>query len=174
METSYDNVCTERMLVVAAKKGDTKAFAKLYETVYLDLYRFALYTMKHNQDAEDMVSETVILAYENICKLRKVDAFRSWIFKILINNCKKKWCRKEVQTQELQEIEAVKEEDVGARQDIKNALAELTDEERYIIALSVFGGYNSKEIGGILKLKNSTIRSKLSRGLEKMSLKLSS
>ena len=44
----------------------------------------------------------------------------------------------------------------------------LNEEEQAIIGLSVFGGYNSKEIGQILGLKDNTVRSKKVRALEKM------
>ena len=57
---------------------DAIAFKELYKTVYQDLYRFALCMMHHPQDAEDAVSEAVLSAYENIHKLRKESAFRSW------------------------------------------------------------------------------------------------
>lgn len=39
-----------------------------------------------------------------------------------------------------------------------------------IVGLSVFGGYQSKEIGEMLKLKSGTVRSKRSRALSKMSV----
>ena len=62
----------------------------MYETVYRDLYRYALCLMKNPQEAEDAVSEAVVAAYENIHKLKKEEAFRSWIFTILTNKCKKR------------------------------------------------------------------------------------
>ena len=46
-----------RELVRQAKKGKREAFAKLYETVYEDMYRFALYVLKDREDAEDAVAE---------------------------------------------------------------------------------------------------------------------
>ncbi len=39
---------------------DTKTFAQMYETVYQDLYRFALCMLRNPQDAEDAVSEAVV------------------------------------------------------------------------------------------------------------------
>ena len=45
---------------------------------------------------------------------------------------------------------------------------EMNEEEQAIIGLSIFGGYNSKEIGKILGLKDNTVRSKKVRALEKM------
>ena len=55
---------SELALIRRAHKGDVKAFSELYARIYVELYKFALYTMKHPQDAEDAVSEAVIAAYE--------------------------------------------------------------------------------------------------------------
>ena len=52
-------------------KCSIKKFSEMYETVYRDLYRYALCLMKNPQEAEDAVSEAVIAAYENIHKLKK-------------------------------------------------------------------------------------------------------
>ena len=41
-------------------KCDAAAFAGMYETIYKDLYRYALCMMRNPHDAEDVVSETVI------------------------------------------------------------------------------------------------------------------
>ena len=81
---------TNVFLVKRAKKGSTEAIAQLYEQIYIDLNRFALYTIVHKQEAEDVVSETVIAAYENLPQLRNEKAFHAWIFKILVNICNKK------------------------------------------------------------------------------------
>ena len=51
-------------------KCSIKKFSEMYETVYRDLYRYALCLMKNPQEAEDAVSEAVIAAYENIHKLK--------------------------------------------------------------------------------------------------------
>ena len=55
---------------------------------------------------------------------------------------------------------------------VKEVFWELKDEERLIVALSVFGGYTGKEIAGILEKNPSTIRSKYRRALKKMREKL--
>lgn len=74
-----------------AKSGDTEAFAELYRSIYADLYRFALYTLKNPADAEDAVSETVMDAFTSIRKLRSETAFKAWIFKILSVKCKQRF-----------------------------------------------------------------------------------
>lgn len=143
-------------------------FTQLYETVYRDLYRFAYYTLRNRQDAEDVVSETVLSAYEQFTRLRDINSFRPWIFKILTNQCKRQlklYVNKNLPLDEqIIPYEADKEESI----DIQNALFSLSEEERIIVSLSVYGGYNSKEIAHLVKRNANTVRSKLSRALDKM------
>lgn len=79
-----------RELAERARNGDQEAFAGLYREVYEDLYRFALYVLKNPHDAQDAAAETVADAYASVGKLRKPEAFRPWIFKILTNKCKRR------------------------------------------------------------------------------------
>lgn len=153
---------------------DAKTFAQMYETVYVDLYRFALCMMRSRQDAEDAVSDAVVAAYENIGKLREEKAFRNWIFTILSNTCKKKLknaAREQSASGEAYSLirsEEKEEPDMGLAVDVRKAFFLLEEEEQTIIGLSVFGGYNSQEIAAALKLNPNTVRSKRSRALQKM------
>ena len=151
---------------------DAHTFAQMYETVYIDLYRFALCLMKNKQDAEDAVSEAVIKAYENIWKLKDEKAFKSWIFTITANTCKmrlKDSAKKKSKSIEEIEMNVIAEEvDYGMSVDVRRAFTVLNEEEQTIIGLSVFGGYSSKEIGKMLNIKDATVRSKKLRALEKM------
>ena len=80
---------TDWIFVQQAKKGDSHAFARLYEIYYKDLYHFGLYYTKDSITAEDAVSSAVLKAFEQLHKLRKNDAFKSWLFQITANECKK-------------------------------------------------------------------------------------
>ena len=158
-------------------KCDAKQFAEMYKNIYKDLYKFALCIMKDPHDAEDAVSETVVKAYGNITPLQKEEAFKSWIFRILINTCNKKYLKE--QKNKKVEFESYFGEDVVAPEqdysmalDVRNAFAILSEEEQMIIGLSVFGGYKSSEIGQVLHLNENTVRSKRSRALGKMSIVL--
>lgn len=153
---------------------DTKKFAGMYEGIYIDLYRFSLCMMKNAPDAEDAVSEAVLAAYENIQKLRDEKAFKSWMFTILSNTCKKKLKenekRKKSESEETEKYpDDFKEQaDYGLALDVRRAFFILSEEEQEIVALSVFGGYTSKEIAVMLKSNANTVRSKRSRALSKM------
>lgn len=147
-------------------------FAQMYEAVYKDLYYFALCMMKDTQEAEDMVSASVVAAYENIRRLKDPNAFKSWIFTILANTCKKRLGMRAKQREKEQPLPRQEEPsvapDYGIAVDVRKAFFILSEEEQEIIALSIFGGYNSKEIGQMMKLNPNTVRSKRSRALEKM------
>lgn len=156
-----------KTLVKAAKKGDRHSFAVLYSSIYKDLYRYALFTLRSEQDAEDCVSEAVIDAYRTIGNLKNEDAFKAWFFKILCAKCKKKI--KEYYNLPYQEINYFSDfTSVDSSIDLKKAFFTLCDEDRMIISLTLFGGYSSKEISKILKMNSNTVRSRYSRALEKL------
>ena len=161
-------------LAQKARERDPKAFASLYEMVYQDMYHMALYTLRNPQDAEDAVSETVADAYAGIHNLRDAEAFRGWIFKILSNKCKrrlKEYLNKPVELgEELTDSVSLEmyTPDPDENMQVREAFFRLGEEERLIVAMKVFGGYQSKEIGAILHKSHNTVRSKLSRALEKM------
>ena len=143
-------------------------FMELYESVYKDLYRLAYYYLGNSQDAEDMVSETVLKAYEKFDSLHKKEAFKSWIFKILVNQCRdflrKKASRRTVELVNEKAFEPDMMDNVIA-QDI---LSILSEEERQIVALVVLGGYKQEEISKLLHMKYSTVRTKYRRALKKL------
>lgn len=157
----------ELRLVRKAKAGDTKSYSALYAQIYIELYKFALYTLRHPQDAEDAVSEAVTAAYENITKLKSETSFRNWMFTILANQCRKRFIKRE-KDEELTEDIAQPEIDYGQKADVRAALETLSEEERLIVSFSVFGGYKSAEIGGMLGIEAATVRSKKNRALGKM------
>lgn len=154
------------------------AFEEHYRMVYQDLYRFALYTLRNEADAEDAVAEAVADAWRGLKNLREDYAFRKWIFKILSIKCKRKQMEYASPVFSLDEsgdsLELLPGRELNweEAQDVRNAFWQLEAEERMIVSMSVFCGYNSREIGEVLALKDTTVRSKLSRGLGKMQTRL--
>ncbi len=163
-----------RKLIVEAQTGNSKAFATVYSFYANDLYRFALWYTGKSADAEDAVQEAVLIAFKNIAKLRKPSSFKSWMFKILSNVCKTKLINPAdrlctVPIHEIQETEAdTSVEDFVVSAELKVALDSLSPEEKQIVLLSVIGRYKSSEIAEIMEMKSGSVRSKLSRSLEKM------
>lgn len=160
--------------VLLARNGHTASFCKLYEIYYKDMYRFAYYMLGNVQDAEDVISETVLDAFTGIKKLKKPERFKAWIFKILSTKCKRQMAvyaadRKQ-KKEDMDNMPLSKEDHPYAEQlDIRSAFDALNETERTVISLMVFGGYNSRETAKILNSTEGTIRSSKSRAFAKMS-----
>ena len=161
-------------LVLRAQRKDADAFTELYESICKELYRTAWYALRNEQDAEDVVSETVLAAWSQIGQLRDPDAFHAWIFKILSNQCKarlKQYVDKPLEFWEdfgeLPESENTSE-NLDGRMDLRVALKKLVAADRMILILSVLEGYTTREVADILHMNHATVRSRKSRALEKL------
>ena len=159
-------------LVRQAKEGNAYAFARLYEMIYQDLYRFALYTLKNSHDAEDIVSDTVVDAFRQIHSLQHPEAFRAWMFRILTNKCKMKLKSYIDKTSELPAELADSAPDLSEQADVRKAFFALDPEDRLILSMNLFAGYSSREIGELIGLNDNTVRSRQSRALKKMQKQL--
>ena len=158
------------------RKGDTEAFSRLYSIVYKDMYHAALYNLRNQHDAYDIVSEAVIDAFSTIGKLKNEEAFKSWIMKILFAKIRKKqkeYYNKNLSDDDEEAIDKITFSEFDFEfSELKEALDNLDDESRGILSLSVLGGYTSEEIAKIYGIKASTIRSKLSRIKNELRLSL--
>lgn len=143
-------------------------FMDLYQGIYQDMYRMAYYYMGNAEDAEDAVQETTLAAYEHFGRLKNQDAFRPWIFKILVNRCKKSLKKRNRREILKEQPETAYEPSLGSQAEILELLEKLEDEERLIVSLTVFGGYKGEDIARMLNKNHSTVRSKYRRALKKL------
>ena len=171
---------SEKKLISAAVKGDTAAFAALYADYAAQLYRFAVWYMKNPADAEDCVQDAVCKAFRNVSSLRKEDSFKSWLFKILANVCKRKLIenKNEYADDTVQNNPDLCNQgsfalDEADRLTVRDAVATLPPEDRQIVLLSVVAGYKSDEIAKMLGMNAATVRSVKSRSLAKLRTMLS-
>lgn len=153
-------------------------FCRLYAGCKDGLYRYALYRLGSQGDAEDAVSDAVLAAWQSAGSLRDKDAFGAWIMKILANTCNSH-IRKIIRNREKLEKAKMSEQALGdlsggsympgsVSTELAEAMSILSDEERSIVLLSVIGGLSSREIAEITSLTAGAVRSKLSRSLSKM------
>src|SRR5262245_45401581 len=75
-------------LVAQARGGDRDAFRALVDAYYQDLARFARRYLGQREDAEDALQETFLRAYRSLGRYVEREAFRAWLFRILINRCR--------------------------------------------------------------------------------------
>ena len=162
----------QRQLIKSAEVG---RYLRFFGSCMLRFIKICIglrFMTKHTQDAEDAVSEAVISAYENISGLKKENSFKSWMFTILNNECKKILRKNGNTSNQVSEEDAknlgAEEIDFAQRHDVKKAFESLEEEEQTIVAFSVFGGYRSEEIAEMLGKNPGTVRSRKSRAFGKM------
>lgn len=157
-------------LVEKAKNSDSEAFTQLIVMLKKDLYCIAKSRIKNEYDIDDIMQETMIIAYLNIKKLKDNCFFKTWIIRILINNCNKFYKRKSYQS--LDENEVINK--IGSFEmdlsniEFENFIAFLSEDERTILTLYYYLGYTTKQIAEILQKREGTICSKISRAKMKI------
>ncbi|SHM42576.1 RNA polymerase sigma factor [Ruminococcus flavefaciens] len=155
-----------------AQEGSTEAFARLYATVYEDLYHIALYSLRSTHDAADTVSDTVLDAFCSIKKLRSPEKFRSWIMTILAAKIKRKQRSYFEPADELNENTDITESFSFENVELHEAVDNLDNESRLLLSMSVLEGYSSDEISRVCGMKPGTVRSRLARIKQKLRLEL--
>ena len=155
-----------------ARNGDSDAFAKLYATIYKELYYLALCNLGNSHDAADAVSDAVLDAFTSISKLRDIEAFKGWMFKILTIKIKRKQSeyveRRNNTTQMPIDAETRDKENQYNEFEIIQQLDLLNENEKLCFSLKAVCGYKSDEISKMTGIKSATVRSHLSRGKEKL------
>ena len=159
-------------LVKKAKNNDEKAFDELILLIEKELYLIAKTKLKNDDDIADAIQETILKCFQNIHKLRDIKLFKTWTIKILINECNKIYRKKEKYKISIEDNEIEKyiklEEKYDENIEFNILIKNLETEEKLILTLYYCSGYTTKEISKILKRKENTIRSKMTRAKNKL------
>ena len=78
---------TDVALVMRARNGDYDAFEMLFERHRALVYRFAYQMTGRRDDAEDVVQEAFVRAYQNLHRYRDESKFTTWLLRIVTNLC---------------------------------------------------------------------------------------
>lgn len=159
-------------LVEKAKKNDEQAFNELILLVQKEIYLIAKAKLKNEDDMADAIQETILSCYRNLKKLRNSSFFKTWLIKILINECNKIYKKRKKYniSYEDKEVEnyLVVEDNSFDNISFDILIRNLKDDEQLILTLYYYANYSTKEISKILKINESTIRSKIFRAKEKL------
>lgn len=158
-------------LVKKAQCGDAEAFIALMEECKMTLRRVAYGYLGNDEDVADAIQDTILAAYEHIDTLRRGEHFKTWLVRILINNCTKTWRQKKknVSLESEQEFGSIEHVDRGrADVEFRELLMSLPEESRAIFQLYYGEQFTTKEIADILDMNENTIKSRLHRGKEQL------
>jgi len=127
------------------------------------LYRIARTMLRSDADCEDAVQEALLKAWAGRDSLRNEEWFETWLIRILINECKGFWRRRE-----RKEVELTNEADhqTSGNPALMDALMALDEKHRIVLELKYIEGYSVKETALILGIPEGTVKWRLNRARE--------
>lgn len=146
---------------------DVNTFESLVLESKDTLYRVSMSMLKNEQNALDCVSDAILKAYENLNKLRQEEYFKTWLIRILINECKRTLKK---QNKELSLEKSLP--DVRSRDnpyfsvELGEAIDSLPEKIRLVVIMFYIEDYSIKEIKRVLNIPEGTVKSRLSKGRE--------
>ena len=153
-------------LFTRIKQGDEKALEKFTKENYLFFCALANRYVNDVQEAEDIVQEVFVKLLTKRVIFKDEEHIKSWLIRVTINQCldyKKSLTKKS--TVPIENMEIPFEQKEG---EILEELQLLKEDERNVLYLHYYEGYKIKEIAKILKQKQNTINSKLTRARKKL------
>lgn len=158
-------------LVEACKANNRKAQMELYRKYCDGMFIVAMRYLDNPEDAEDMVQEAFIKAFQKLEQFRGEVTFGAWLKRIVINRCLDFLKSRKERLIALNEghIHIVEDEDWSVDDSIsidmvRKAMEELPDTYKYVVQLYLVEGYDHGEISEILQITPVNCRSRLLRG----------
>lgn len=157
--------------VLLAQRGDKRAFVRLMDSCEQSLYRVSKGILKEDSDCADAIQETILKSYKSITKLKKPTYFKTWITRILINECYDLLRKRN----KVIPMESLEEQlpDTGYNDsyflELSDSLSKVDYKHRVVLTLFYFEDFSIKEISTILKIREGTVKSRLNRARTKLS-----
>lgn len=136
------------------------------------LYHVSKSILIHDQDCEDAVQGAILKAYDKLGTLKEEQYFKTWLIRILINECYRLKRREYPKVSYEECFEFVKADDKKDYSELYVAIHKLPPRIRVTIVLYYVEGYSVEEIKQILKIPAGTVKSRLSKGRKLLKIKL--
>lgn len=158
-------------VIALAINGDKRAFINLMEEYKPHLYRMGKAMLDTDEDIGDAMQETVLKAYQNIKRLQKIECFKSWLLRIMVNECnnilrhKKKvvifdnFFNEETYEDNYDNLES---------QPVLKAVKKLEYNFKKVILLHYYEELSVRDISKTLDISEGTVKSRLSRARKKL------
>lgn len=176
-------------LVEAAKRGDQRAIAQLYNQTYNSLYHTVKSMIRDEDTVMDVMQDTYIAAFTKLEQLRDPARFETWTKRIAVNTAKNHLKRKKpVLFSELENdagemaVDFVDEREenlpdvVMDLQETTRLVHEILDtlpeEQRMAVAMFYYEGLSLREIADILDCPENTVKSRLNYAKKKIEIQV--
>lgn len=162
-------------LVRRCCENDKEAQFEIYKFYYKSMYNTSLRILKNTAEAEDILQDSFLDAFSKIGSYTGEGSFGGWLRRIVVNNSLDALKKKtvdlsfdDVQMDVAEETENQYEEIEYKIDEIKKAMDLLKEENRVIISLFLFEGYDHEEISQILDISYNASRTRYSRARQKL------
>lgn len=160
----------EHNIIELCRKGDPRSQYLLYKNYSKAMYNIAIRFLNNKMDAEDVLQESFIKAFECINELSETRAFGSWLKRIVINNCLTVLRRNRMHFEDMDDqiSEGWIDEEVTDPVDpaiVHGEIKKLPEGSRTVLILYALEGYMHKEIAEMLGIAESTSRTQYKRAL---------
>ena len=159
--------------VERAIAGDELAFARIVGAYHLDLVRVAYVICGDESLAEDAAQAAWWIAWRKLPSLRDPERLRPWLVAVAANEARK--LLKREQRHGVVELKVAADPCPGTdptvgidHVDLANALRQLKPEDRALVALRYAADLDSTELGPVLGISPSGVRTRLSRLLDRL------
>lgn len=168
---------TDDQLVERVKNGDRPAFEELVLRYQKSIYYFVLRMLKHPPEAEDTVQKIFLLAYQNIKGFRSESSFKTWLYRIGINQCNNFF--RQNKNREFTSVDDIPVTDSSANQEgdlsekevlqtLRKAVEHLPYKQRMVVTLRIYQELSFEEIGKALDMKANSAKVNFHHALEKL------
>ena len=176
VEAAFKNLHQD--ILDACKESDLKAQFQIYKLYYKAMYNTSLRIVNDTMEAEDVMQEAFLSAFEKIDTYSGTVSFGAWLKKIVINRSLDVLGKRKAVYEDIEAHIGIRDESTDERarseeidvkvEEVKEAIERLPDGYRVILSLYLLEGYDHDEIAEILKISSSTSRSQLSRAKQKL------
>lgn len=175
-ETISDN---HQILIEACKRGEQRAQFQIYKMYYKAMYNLSLGIVNDSAEAEDIMQESFLTAFERIGSWRGDVSFGAWLKSIVRNRSVDSWRKQRMISFENMEksVDIIDDccesnlSDADAESKLKKVLTavkSLSNGYRKIFTLYFLEGYDHDEISEILSISAGSSRSQLSRARNRL------
>lgn len=170
---AYPNIHQD--LIDLCRQGDRDAQFRIYKLYYRAMYNTSLRIVKDPAEAEDIMQESFLSAFQKLGTYSGSVSFGAWLKKIVVNRSIDSIKKQRMYFEELNERmaadlkeEAREEEVTEDTERIRDAILQLPNGFRVVLSLYLLEGFDHEEIGQILEISSSTSRSQYARARQKL------
>lgn len=146
---------------------DRERFSEAVWALRASMLRLAMSFLRSRVDAEDVVQDAVLTAWERIGGLRNPSAFRTWMMTIVANKSRMA-LRKKKRTVLMDEIEPPQSAQDEAAAALWDSVTALDEKLRLPIVLHYYEGFSIEEIASIVRAPKGTVAARMSRARERL------